>query len=419
MNSGASHVIPWWIRGLGMPLFAMALLSQSYIDYQLDVSFGPRTFNLPVADLCALTLLVLASPFIWADAHQRSTMPLPGIPGYALFLVACVMSIGVSIEPAESLHHVLRKPLFYYLVYGIGFSWWVARGIHPSALTWLLLIWATTCAGLSLISSVDRIATGGALWHNAIDGLTPNHKALTVALAGGLPLLLSVPTRTKSLQWGRMLAFILVGLAIIASASKTAIVVGLVFIGLLWPRQRPFSFQPKRLLLCMGIGLGLAYYAPLWMKSKAMLDAARSRHSLNERSLEMFAHNPLFGSGSGMGVHYEQVTWPHYRVNGTDTHGVIQKVASETGIVGLTGYALFAGGTGWALLRRRKQWEDPNSTAALGTWITLHISLLLSTETFSPTHWVPFAVAWGIAHRIPHSRHARSNGPYLPPPKRR
>ena len=308
-----------------MPLFAMALLSQSYIDYQLDVSFGPRTFNLPVADLCALTLLVFGLSLYLGGCPSTIHDALTRHPWLRLVPGCLRDEYWGSIEPAESLHHVLRKPLFYYLVYGIGFSWWVARGIHPSALTWLLLIWATTCAGLSLISSVDRIATGGALWHNAIDGLTPNHKALTVALAGGLPLLLSVPTRTKSLQWGRMLAFILVGTAVIASASKTAIVVGLVFIGVLWPRQRPFSFQPKRLLLCMGIRTRLGLLRSIVDEVEGHVGCGPLSSLLNERSLEMFAHNPLFGSGSGMGVHYEQVTWPHYRVNGTDTHGVIQK----------------------------------------------------------------------------------------------
>jgi O-antigen ligase len=163
----------------------------------------------------------------------------------------------------------------------------------------------------------------------------------------------------------------------------------------------------------------VAYYSPLFMQSNAMLDAARSRHSLNERALEMFASNPLLGAGSGMGPHYEQVTWPHYRVNGVDTHGVIQKIASETGLLGLAGYGLFMSSTGVVLLRRRRRQSDAISQAALCTWATLHTNLLLSTEVLSPTHWLPFAVAWGMVHRIPICHDEDPDGPYISPPTRR
>ena len=46
----------------------------------------------------------------------------------------------------------------------------------------LLLGWVVSCASISLISSFDRIRDGDALWHQAVSGLSPNHKALAVAL---------------------------------------------------------------------------------------------------------------------------------------------------------------------------------------------------------------------------------------------
>ena len=44
----------------------------------------------------------------------------------------------------------------------------------------------------------------------------------------------------------------------------------------------------------------------------------------------------------------------------------------------------------------------PAPSLGVGLWATfvaLHTNLLLSTETFSQTHWMALALVWGIAHR--------------------
>ena len=41
--------------------------------------------------------------------------------------------------------------------------------------------------------------------------------------------------------------------------------------------------------------------------------------------------------------------------------------------------------------------ESPDALRT-ATFCTLHANLLLSTETFSPTHWGPLALAWGLSH---------------------
>jgi len=381
---------------LAAVLAAVILLTQSLIDLELAVDLGEWHLNAPVADLVALALLPLA-----AAEWLRDRTPLPGWAGYLVFLVASALSLYDAILPAEGLHHLLRKPVFLYLAYGLGLGFVIARARSLSLFLSALVLWATSTAALSLLSSVGRIASGEALWFHAIAGITPNHKTLAVCLAAGLPLLLAIARQGSSAPWARRLAQMSLMLAILAiglSASKTAWLTTLVALGLTWPAHRPLSLRPKVVLPTVVLGLVLAYYVPVFMGSKTMLDAARSRHSLNERSWEMFRAAPLVGSGTGMNVHYEMVTFPHYRVNGVDAHGVFQKVGSETGLVGLVGYGAFVAATGLAIARRRRE-DDPLRDAALGTWICLHVNLLLSTETLSSTHWVPLAVAWGLSLR--------------------
>ena len=144
----------------------------------------------------------------------------------------------------------------------------------------------------------------------------------------------------------------------------------------------------------------MAVYAPVLLQSKTMLDAARSRHSLNKRAWSMVVDR-LLGQGPETSVLLERVTFPDYRINGVDAHGAIQKVASETGILGLGAWGAFTVGTGLALRRRWRAAGGaftgmPEATTA--TFCTLHANLLLSTETFSPTHWGPLALAWGLSH---------------------
>jgi O-antigen ligase len=185
--------------------------------------------------------------------------------------------------------------------------------------------------------------------------------------------------------------------AVVLSASKAAWIC-LAFGALLWfpNRERAWGWRTRFAVPFVLVGVSVAIYAPVLVGSKAMLDAARSRHSLNVRAVQMVAEHPVLGAGPGSSVEIEMVEFPHYRVNGVDAHGVVQKVAGETGLAGLLAYGVFAGVVLITAARRRR-FSAPHAGAA-GTILVLHLSLLLSTETFSPTHWYVFAVAWGLLH---------------------
>ena len=380
-------------------LLIIILLSQSFIDLELVLPVDGWTFNAPIADWAAVLLLPIAAVG-WLRGERA---PLPGWAGYGLMLLAAALSVQVAISPEDSFHHLIRKPLFFYLAYGVGLVW-VVRRVRAEILWGALIAWALSTASLSLLTSISRIGAGDALWFADIAGLTPNHKTLAVGLSTALPLLIgrygSAPRRILAFSIGLSLA------AILLSASKTAWIIAVFSVAFFLPRSRPIACRPHLVLPALILALALAYYAPILLGSKTMLDAARSRHSLNERAWMMFTAHPLVGSGTGMNVLVEQVTFPHYRVNGVDAHGVIQKVGSETGLLGLAGYGWFSLAS---LLAIRRRWTEDGGEyggeyggrryGALGCVAALQVSLLLSTETFSQTWWIPFAVAWGQAHR--------------------
>ena len=377
-------------------LVAAVILTQDLIDLELSLDLGPWHANAPLADILALVLLLLTLVAIRMRGERWPQAPAP--IAYALFIGASLLSVSTSVAPAESLHHVVRKTTLLYLSYGIGLSFAVARLVPPRIVYRATVAYAIAMSVLSLGTSALRVAAGDALWFDAIQGITPNHKTLSVALAAWVPWL-ALGSEEHGWRRASRAALGLMAVAIVASVSKTAMITLLVGAMLLVPRERPFALRPKVVLPLLGGAYVLSLLAPLLLSSRSMLDAARSRQSLNIRAWEMFLRHPISGSGSGSNVFYEMVTFPHYRVNGIDAHGVIQKIASETGILGLVAYVSFVVLATRGLWRRWDRRPLGVGYPELATWALLHLNLLLSTEAFSPTHWIPLGIVWGSSVR--------------------
>lgn len=368
-------------------LVATALLAFPYIALEVHLPVAGRTFDVPVADLAALGLLLLL------PLRRGRPVPLPGPLGFGLLVLAGLAALPAALDPAASAYTLLRKPVFLYLAWGVAFADAVARAVPTGRSLGLLRASAALGGAVLLVSSVRRIVAGDALWWAAIEGLTNNHKTVAVALAPALVLIWG----TRRGRSDTLLAAGL-GLALLASLSRAAWIGAAA--GLAWVvswRGRPLA-ERRWLVPAVVIGGVLAaLYLPLVTGSLAQLDAARSRHSLDRRAWAMVGEHPWFGMGLGTNVRYEQVTFPDYRVNGVDAHGVLQKVASETGLVGLAGW--LAGTAATALVLHARHRATPLDRALWATFVALHVNLLLSTETFSQTHWAVLGLVWGLSFR--------------------
>lgn len=378
------------LRGVLLPL-AVAVLAQSFIDLELSLDLGSWTANAPLTDVAGLLLLGAAILF----GVVPSWRTWPGAKGYFAFALLALVSAGMGVAPEHALHAWVRRIVFPFLVYGVGVAAWASQPALRPRLRQLLVLWIASTAVLSLGSSFVRVAGGNALWFSAIEGLTPNHKTLAVSLSGGLPLLLMQRDGRRTLDFVGVLALA----AIALSWSKTAWITTALAVALFLPAGRPLARRPARTAPVLVLFMAAALVGPVVLGSRAMLDAARSRHSLNKRAVAMVRERPLLGQGPGTNVLVEQVTFPDYRVNGVDAHGVIQKVLSETGLLGLGAYGWFWFGTTGLLVRRWRQAGCPYggpTWGALATTATLTSNLMLSTETFSCTHWMPFGLAVGL-----------------------
>lgn len=369
-----------WLIALGL-----IIVLQSFIDLEVHIPTPLKSFNIPISD----ALMCLLLPFVLIRKDWR-TLLRPELLGFVIIILALLLGTLFSLQPAESLYTWFRKPVFMGVAYGVGLTWALKNRCPKPWFSRIILIWQVLVGGILILNGLSRFATGDGLWWQAISGLTPNHKALAVSLSSILPLLWVNPKphimALKSAQKERLFWAIqgLVILALIISFSKTAWLIMAFSVGWFLPKNKPISQRPIRIALLGLLAMCIMINLPYWLDSRVMMDALRSRHSINLRVMEMFFAHPLTGMGTATNLHYEMVTFPHYRINGVDAHGSLQKLASEGGIFALLGFGVFFWGG-------RKERLQNNPQVMVAYW-SLFLSSLLSTEILHSTWWIPYAL---------------------------
>jgi O-antigen ligase len=372
---------------------ALILACAAFVDLEVRIPLPFWDIDAPVADFAALWLLAGYALDRLRGRPRRA--PLPPLGPALVFAAIAALSAALSDPahthgtPASSLYWLLRKPIFSFLAYGCAWPDALAGRPAEEVRRWLTVA-LSGIAGLSLATSVARIAAGDALWWAPVAGLTNNHKALATFLAPFTGWLLWRPTRASRVALGLALA------AITLSLSKTAWLGTALYLAFaLHVQDRPLV--ARRLVVgAAGVVAVLALLALPWLAGDARLqDAARSRRSLDLRAWEMVADRPILGQGPGASTGWEQTEFPHYRVNGVEAHGIVQKVAAETGLLGLAAWGAFT----VALAHRFRARLAGESTrgerwAWAGAAAALHLQLLASTDGFTQGHWAPLGLAW-------------------------
>lgn len=399
---------------LALILSAACLWSSAFVDWR--VVYGET--DIPVADILAMLLsggfglyLLKTTDFrkIWGQLSlegPNAPLAFPAAFGWGLFLMANWMWCLTVHAQWQMVYFVFRKPFFCWMAFGVGLAG-VIRLLPAERLRQVAFIHAFWLAGLILPPALWLVISGysGAIME--LPGLINNHKVLAVALAPWLGALWQWRPLMKDRIGHYADAIIaLVGVALLASMSKAAWITALMGLGAFIPwRGRPLLARPIQLSAIAAGSFGIMMALPFISRSPDMADAFDSRWSLNVRAWIMFTGHPLTGWGPGTATRWLMNDPRHYRIDGVDAHGVIQKVASENGLMGLIPYMLAYGWFMHYFWRAAMQSEGNRyvqGAAILG--IGLHLNLLLSTDYFSSAHWGPLAIALGIIASQPSQR---------------
>jgi len=180
-----------------------------------------------------------------------------------------------------------------------------------------------------------------------------NHNVLAEFLAFVAPCALALGVLIRSRLW-RRIAFVIAGLttfaALLTFARSAWIVLavetGFLSVTLWWPWIKKNLAVVTVLVFAF---LPLGWFMLSFMNQTGVQSSTDTRLMLSQLAYSFFRQSPVVGAGAGTFVDRVSQIWIFNYEFGAplDSHGLLQKVMAETGVVGLLALALF----GLALIR--------------------------------------------------------------------
>jgi len=389
-----------------------------------SVQFGERAFggsiDVSLGELVAGALLAVWAVRLLLMRHVRRQGWKPWLPlagAYALVVAAHILSVfsTISPDPILGLKYSLRPVLFVYLtcvLLPVNF-------LHTRRrLMSVLLLFGT----LGVIFSVDGLRSlfvSGALegFHRArplpLLGVSPlggNHNALAELLLFTAPALLAWFELNRSKRAEGWVALAVGGMFVVTllTFARSAWIVLAAECALLGTTiWKPWIKQHLRLVLVLFCAFlpFLIFMVGLSFGTEVK-GSTEARATITSIAWHLFKSSPWLGTGAGSFVERVSHVYAYTVEFGTpvDSHGLIQKLLSETGLIGLMAFAvLFIVALRhirltWQLLK--KQGEESRAymylvAATLGAFVYQ----LFDTTYWTSRLWLPVGILL-VAGRI-------------------
>ena len=306
---------------------------------------------IPASDLIALCTLFgflfhLFFTYLFKPL-KREKLIWPLFYPFALFFLINILSIIINGNNISSWYYFLRWPVFLYMAY-IFAPFNIIK--NPKTLKKTVIL-VTISAILVLISGFASLI--GQDWQYSFFRLKSiyifnsypfgeNHNLVAEFLNIGAFFILVIREFIKTKKGKRLIdaLFILSGLGIILTFSRTGWITLFLQSALyLFYRlkHRPREKMTAAILAC----LFLIVISPLFFKMSSLQEkntsSTENRWLLTEIALDAFYDKPLLGQGSGSYIDLVAANTRFSAKYGApvDSHGMLQKILAETGILGL------------------------------------------------------------------------------------
>ena len=326
-------------------------------------SFGARAFggniDITVAEaifffaLCAWMLKLF---LLWWKRNDRAWHPRLPMWGSSMALVAAHFASVFSPlgpDPLPTLKFAFRPILFNYLAF-IALPVNIIRSRRRLASTLAIVCIVGTLAALNGLVAMFFPSDSSAFIGRAhpypifgVNALGENHNSLaeilvTTSLATFAFAVLATSTRVKRVVALSGAFQVLIGLLTFTRTAWIVFAAQAVFLGVTVYRVEIRRELSKLLALAAVLfPLGLAMVA--YSLSMTAQSSNSTRFALTEIAYQLFQASPIVGAGAGTFVDRvgsAQIFFLEYGAP-LDSHGVIQKLAAETGILGLIAFAFF------------------------------------------------------------------------------
>lgn len=383
-------------------------------------------FTLPISDLTALlTLAGFAVNLLWRilfkpKEHIKLIWPL--FFPFLMFFLANLLSIIFSNDPTSSFYYFLRWPFFLYVAYIFAPSNIIT---NPKVLKRTVVIVFLSAMAV-LISGY--LSLYGQDWQNSFFRLKSvyfwgsypfgeNHNLIAEFLNIGAFFVLIIREFLKGKKQRRLadIIFFLTAIGIILTFSRAGWIT-LFLQSAVYIYYRTKHDGKKKLAIAIFALLGAIIISPLLWKMSVLQDSNTSstenRVLLTRISWQAFKEKPLFGYGSGEFINLVGNNTRFVAKYGApiDSHGVLQKVAAENGILGLISWLfILVYLVKVSVLAIRKyypkvEWVLPFALAALGGIFFQ----FFNTSYFKGRVWFPIAL-FLLAMRFSEQLYAKKN----------
>jgi O-antigen ligase len=159
---------------------------------------------------------------------------------------------------------------------------------------------------------------------------------------------------------------------------------------------------------------GLLLFSPLAIYMIFSSSSAETQGSTDARAMlagiaiELFRESPIIGVGAGTFVNHVAGTWAFIYEYGSplDSHGYLQKLAAETGLLGLLAFTAVIITIGWYLWstwKELKQGSDVDRTIfayLCSGVIGAFIYQIFNTTYWTPKLWLPVGIALAASRML-------------------
>lgn len=416
---GAGAVLLLFFLYPAIPLYMMAA---TFFFIDLQIVIGP--FTAPVVDWIALAAVCAwLGRLIWWKAIgdiERSHISFPLLLPFIAWVSVGILSSLFSWDIFTSLYYTARPLAFFYIAYVIVVIN-TASLLMLKRMTQIILAMATFLATYGVIGFfvqdaerlLDRRVSPFPI--QGLELVVANHNIIAGTVLIALPLcwyyLVHQRTQKEQKQYAVLFAFLVTALLLTFSRSG--------WIGLFLEVLVLIAMYYKeywRTIAKWGIGVGLvalplAVYMVIFSLQSEVQGSTSSRLEMDRIALELFTESPLVGAGPRSFVPaVESNRWYMFEFGSAqDAHGLIQKTASEMGILGLITFCTLLIGVLVVLWRAYRAVPSSSSErlwyAALCTMAVGIMSFQLFQPTYYSAHfWIPLGIALAYALRYTHGR---------------
>lgn len=408
--------------GIGQLLVMIGLFLTAFSLPLLDWRFYLSGLEFNISDfLILLTAIVYFISRIFSKLSGQSVRAWRWPFGWpaVIFLAIILLSSALSPWPLAALKYSLRVIVFTYLFYiALPFnaldSWqkwrWplagaIIAGAYSSVIGLLSLKWQDLN---DAFFRVQPVAIFGHWW------LGSNHNLLAEFLVISNFFLLAWGRFSKNDRQRRILdiVFIISAVITLLTFSRAAWIVMAAQLVLWWMLA---SNRQQRMGWLLASTLLVILIAPLWLKMDSLQSAnyssTENRVLLTQIAWERLKQKPILGWGSGQ---FLQLVDDNLRFRAKygdpiDSHGVLQKVAAENGIIGLIALAILFIGLisiwwrAWLNNPKSRPWLTPLIIGAFGGLLFQ----LFNTSYYKGKVWLPVAISLAAIRLLAYEKKAK------------